>query len=105
MVQRHKDDGFGIGLIVLRWSIASSGEFAILICVFGDGIEASSWYVSKPRLSAVQLRGPRPQYFEVVKEKSQNWYSHVDITLRDKSATSEVHACGNYYLLSALFID
>ena len=61
-----------------------------MLGVFGCEMEVRSWGILNPRLSAVQLRGPRPQYFAVVKEKSQNWYSHVDVILWEMSPTSEI---------------
>jgi hypothetical protein len=36
---------------------------------------------SSPRLLAFQNLGPLPQYFAVLKENSQNWYSQLAVSL------------------------
>jgi hypothetical protein len=91
MAQRHREEGRGNAPIVLAVALrpfkglVPSGISVRDPGVFGDEMEIAFCMSLKPRRSAVQFRGPRPQFLAVRRENNQNWYSHVDISLHIKS--------------------
>ena len=84
MLHLHKGVGLGKSSsdfpMLLDSGVLAAGDGALESCIvaeFGDCTDTMDGWLPNPRLSAVQLRGPRPQNLAVSNPKNQNWCSQV----------------------------